>query len=137
MSILEWDKSLEIGHTKIDEQHKGLVQLLNDLHSAMSLGITGADYTPIRMRLYEYTVFHFTEEEAIMNRSGYKYRSEHEIEHTSFINELDNLAQMTRAGSSDVGTEIFSWLADWLRGHISVTDKKLVECLKTENHEDI
>ena len=38
MSILKWDKSLEIGHKKIDEQHKGLVQLLNDLHSAMSLG---------------------------------------------------------------------------------------------------
>jgi len=137
MSILEWDKSLEIGHTMIDEQHKGLVQLLNDLHSAMSLGVTGADYTPIRMKLYEYSVFHFTEEEALMERSGYKLRAEHEREHNSFIEELDKLAQMTRDGSNDVGTEIFTWLADWLRGHISVTDKKLVECLKTKCHEDM
>ncbi|MBU1042364.1 MAG: bacteriohemerythrin [Proteobacteria bacterium] len=135
MSILDWNKSLEIGHTTIDEQHKGLVKLLNDLHSAMSLGVSSADYTPIRMRLYEYTVFHFSEEEALMGRTGYKLRAEHEREHFEFVEKLNELAQKASARNEDIGTEIFNWLADWLLRHISQTDRKLVECLKQERHD--
>lgn len=136
MSILDWNKSLEIGHKTIDEQHKGLVKLLNDLHSAMSLGVSCADYTPIRMRLYEYTVFHFSEEEALMGRVGYKLRAEHEREHFEFVEKLSELAHKASARNGDIGTEMFNWLADWLLRHISQTDRKLVECLKKEYQDD-
>jgi len=132
MSILDWNKSLEIGHKTIDEQHQGLVKLLNDLHSAMSLGVPSADYTPIRMRLYDYTVRHFAEEEALMGRSGYKLRAEHEREHNEFIEKLDELARKSSAHNDDIGAELFNWLADWFLRHISQTDRKLAECLKKE-----
>jgi hemerythrin-like metal-binding protein len=132
MSILDWNKSLEIGHKTIDEQHKGLVKLLNDLHSAMSLGVACADYTPIRMRLYEYSVLHFSEEEALMGRTGYKLRAEHEREHQEFMGKLEVLAQKASSRNEDIGTEMFTWLADWLLRHISQTDRKLVECLNSD-----
>jgi hemerythrin len=133
MSICVWDESLAIGHKKIDEQHKRLITLIADLHSAMSLGVTHSDYKPIRMRLYEYSVFHFTEEEKLMEHANYKFRAEHEREHSKFINELDLLAEKSMAQSADIGTETFSLLVNWFLNHISVTDKKLVECLRNNN----
>ena len=38
MALMLWDKRLETGNAQIDEQHKALVEALNNLHAAMKQG---------------------------------------------------------------------------------------------------
>lgn len=129
MSVIQWDSSLEIGHVKIDEQHKALVEIINRLHAA-SGGTSGqCDFKPTMMELYKYTMCHFMEEESLMSKASYPLRPMHKLEHDKFVQQLDILAEKAKAGGC-IGTETFTWLVGWLLDHISVTDKKLVDCLK-------
>ncbi len=129
MPIIAWDGSIAIGHAVIDEQHKTLVDIINKLHTAITDGSEKKDLQRIFMDLYRYSLYHFQEEDAIMNKSCYKLRREHQHEHESFVNELDALAAKVKNGDAQIGMEALNWLVGWLLNHISVTDKKLATCL--------
>lgn len=129
MSIIPWNSSLEIGHEKIDEQHKILVGIINKLHAASGTPKGQCDFRPIMVDLYKYTLYHFTEEEALMSNAHYTHRPLHKLEHDQFVQRLDVLAEKAKAGEC-IGNETFTWLVGWLLDHISVTDKKLADCLK-------
>ena len=129
MSIIQWDSSVEIGHEKIDEQHKALVEIINRLHAVCAVKSAQCDFKPTMMELYKYTMYHFTEEKLLMSKANYALRPMHKLEHDKFVQQLDILAEKAKAGSC-IGTETFTWLVGWLLDHISVTDKKLADCLK-------
>jgi len=132
MSILAWDKSLEIGHEKIDAQHKSLVELINRVHAASVNGDTQDKIKSIYMELYKYTLYHFNEEEMLMGRLEYPIRNAHKLEHEAFVKKLDMLSIKSKDKDLQLGTETFRWLVEWLLDHISVTDKQLVACLRKE-----
>jgi hemerythrin len=129
MAILAWDGSLDIGHEKIDAQHKCLVELINQFHAACVAEGGVCDPKPTLLALYKYTLFHFNDEEALMDQEGYAFREGHVLEHRKFVEKLDVLAERTKAGDVSIGSEIFTWLVGWLHNHISVTDKRLADCL--------
>jgi hemerythrin len=129
MSILQWDGSLAIGNEKIDAQHKNLFELINNFHAACTAGGEQLDFKPTLMALYKYTTFHFSEEEALMNKTKYAFRKEHLQEHENFIRKLDELSGRARIDDSDICAEICTWLVGWLFQHISNTDKQLAACL--------
>lgn len=57
MAFIHWNADMETGISKIDEQHKKLVHLLNDLFDAMNSG-KGKDALGIILHdLVEYTKF--------------------------------------------------------------------------------
>jgi len=130
MLIIEWDGSLEIGHQLIDEQHKNLVNIINRLHA---LKVSGGGLEGMRrllMELYNYSLYHFKEEEALMDKMDRTLRDIHIQEHEQFILTLDEIAENVNSGDTSMGTPMLRWLVGWLLDHISVTDKQLVACLK-------
>lgn len=129
MSILNWDKSLEIGHEKIDEQHKKLVEIINRLHTAQLNGTGPQEIKLTLMELYKYTLYHFSEEESLMGVGDPSIHRAHKLEHEDFVSKLDRLAERVKAGDVSIGAVTFTWLVGWLLDHISVTDQKLADCL--------
>ena len=59
MALISWDARLETKHTKIDEQHKALIQAFNDLHVAMKQGKGKEEVGRTLTFLKDYTVTHF------------------------------------------------------------------------------
>ena len=131
MSIIQWDGSLAIGHAVIDGQHRGLIEVINRLHTVYSCG-NGDDIRIVLLELYKYTLFHFGEEESLMAQIGYVESPSHKQEHERFIERLDALAVKAKAGDACINAELFNWLVAWLLDHISVTDRMLGAALARE-----
>lgn len=59
MPIMGWSASLGVGVGSIDEQHKKLVSLVNELYDAMIVGRGKAVLGRIFTDVIDYTVYHF------------------------------------------------------------------------------
>ena len=70
MAKIEWSAGLEIGVPPIDEQHKRLVEMINELADSHSDGLASAAVETALADLVDYTVVHFDMEETFMEDIG-------------------------------------------------------------------
>ncbi len=68
MSYIIWDDTLDVGVAALNEDHKHLMQFINELHSGMITGIGISKMTYILDGLIDYTKKHFMREEALMKK---------------------------------------------------------------------
>jgi hemerythrin len=122
-ALLTWSDELSVGIQEIDEQHKVLVDLLNDLHDAV-LHRHGRDAIgPILGRLAEYTRIHFAVEESLMRILDYPEYEKHKEEHVSLIEQVTDLDKKFKQDNLNVSMNLLHFLKDWLSEHIICSDK--------------
>lgn len=125
MPLFEWDpEKYSVRVQRFDDQHQKLFSLINELHDAMMEGKAASMVLRVLGDLKEYTVTHFSEEEAAMARVNYEGLSDQKTQHTKFVNELDNLMKEANESQFSVTMKTAHFLTDWLRNHIAKTDKK-------------
>lgn len=71
MAFFDWKDSYSVGVKEMDNQHKVLVDLINQLHTAMTAGKGSSVAGPIISEMVRYTKFHFDAEEKLMTTHGY------------------------------------------------------------------
>ncbi len=130
MAFIEWTKEYSVGVQEIDEQHKQLVQLTNELYTA----IVG-NYDDIGLRktfqgLIDYVKVHFSHEEGMMAKVNYPGLEPHQAKHRELVTRIVNYfkeyqAKMASgADSKHLSKEVLMFLRDWLFHHILETDMK-------------
>jgi hemerythrin len=118
MGPLKWDDSYSVGDEHFDEQHRGLIRLINRIDSGV----------PVAVALDELQVYvdeHFREEERTLEAVGYPDLAAHKIQHAAFEEWLEASRQACRSGEvvSLLRDSISSYLKTWLVNHILVSDK--------------
>lgn len=124
MALLTWNDKYSVNVKEIDDQHKKLISLLNDLHTAMSAGKGKSVLSEVLNKLIEYTAYHFSTEEKYMVQFGFPGYSKHRAEHVDFVKKVKDFDQQFEAGQSTVTIELIKFLNNWVTGHISGTDKQ-------------
>lgn len=124
MNYWNWDPSLSVGITIIDDQHKRIITYLNDLHTARNHK-DDEKITLILINLIDYTVTHFSFEESLMKQAGYPISTEHQKVHNAFIERIKNYETQHQEGQ-DISRKLMSELRLWLTNHIKYEDKKYV-----------
>jgi hemerythrin len=66
MAFMEWNNSFSVNVAEIDNQHKHLIDLINKLFEAMSVGKGSEVMGTVLKDLINYTVSHFAMEEKYM-----------------------------------------------------------------------
>ena len=66
MPTLVWDDALSVGHHDIDQDHKRLFKLFNDLSDGMRAGKSADSLRPVLDALIDYAAVHFRREEEFM-----------------------------------------------------------------------
>jgi len=120
-----WDDAYSVGFSAIDDQHKKLVIMINDLFQMDKDGsnATKASFAKAFSNAGDYAQTHFHDEEEILEKAGYPDLSDHKKEHVIFINEVWKQFSLFNDGNeSTVGLARF--LKKWLLTHIAVRDKK-------------
>ena len=129
-----WDQHFVTGLDDVDEQHQGLVALFNELSRTLFAAETNpdTDYEPqlrdVFKRLVAYTVYHFTEEEALMVTKGVEVRhiEAHKSLHRQFVQQVGTMWSTRYSASAPVsGDGITSFLTAWLGLHILGIDQSL------------
>lgn len=124
MVLVKWTDEYSVGITEIDNQHKGLVIIINELFELMSAGKAKAKMNEIFDHLTDYTKKHFYTEELMLIKYAYKGLDEHKEEHKLFIEKLNGLKTDLKQGDITISLKTLNFLKDWLLNHILISDKK-------------
>jgi len=129
MELFPWKDEYSVEVAEIDEEHKKLVDLTNQLYSAMKQGKSKDVIDKILRGLADYTVEHFSDEEGLMKKAGYAGLEEHQKVHQEFVAKVETFIKDFESGKLLLSIEILSFLRDWLIQHIMGTDRKYIETM--------
>ncbi len=134
MALMSWTQDLETGIKVIDDQHKRLVEFINELDDACRTG--NADETNHVMEgLLNYTVTHFEFEESLQEKAGYPFLKAHQRIHELFMKKV--AAFRERAGKGEnVAPELLTLLQGWLVNHIKGEDRDYIESVSAITNSD-
>ncbi len=121
---LEWNASLSVGVESIDEQHKQLFALLDQLQRASTEEREATARREIVADLIDYTKIHFAFEETLLARNGYPDLGPHHDAHTKLATQVETYAAAARGGAAPLGAELYFFLRTWLNGHIRGSDRR-------------
>ena len=124
MPLFTWNESYSVSVKSMDDQHKRLFDLINQLHDAMNAGKGKQMVGLVLKEMLEYTRTHFTAEEKVLERLAYPGLPEQKKEHAIFISKIVEMQKKLESGSLTVSIEASQFLRDWLTNHIMVVDKK-------------
>ena len=133
MAFYEWTEKLSVMVDAFDEHHKDLINLINELHSAMLKGKGDQVLDEIFTELLEYTDYHFKSEEKIFEKYGYPDTKSHKAEHESFIQKVKEHYNRFKNKEMLVSIQLLTILGDWITNHINKTDKNYSEFLKDKD----
>ncbi len=125
MKNLVFDHVLHVGIDEIDEDHRRLVDLFNLLNHSVTEGDSPDYLTALLEELINCTAWHFSHEERLMLKHGYKGYAEHKLEHQDLINSVRQLqTNILAKGKLDASADL-EFLERWLTGHILSDDMRL------------
>ncbi|HMX15664.1 MAG TPA: bacteriohemerythrin [Rhodocyclaceae bacterium] len=122
--LFQWSDEFSVGLQEVDEQHKALVGMLNELHEAIHQHKGSDASRDILWRLAEYTRIHFTVEESLMRLLNYPEFEGHKQQHESLMTQVADLQQKLTTGQAKITFELLHFLKAWLTHHISENDKQ-------------
>ena len=134
--VVQWTDSLSTGISLIDEQHKMLLNYINNLYHAMQRGVTDDILLNILDVLHDYTVSHFSTEEQFFLHSDYKDSEKHREIHRKFTSRIAEFRDNMKNGSAQVSMELLNFLRDWLIHHIQGTDHQYVDSVQRALREE-
>jgi hemerythrin len=118
MAYLQWTENLSVGVPRMDEHHKKLVELINQVFDAMS-GDASAAVDSVLADLLDYTRYHFAEEEKLLAACSYPDLEAHQAVHRSMVKEVLDMRSRHLADPTSVGaSETLDFLSKWLMRHI-------------------
>lgn len=122
---IEWNDTYLLGIQEIDLQHKKLLSVANELYDTASGTEESYKLTMAKVlkSLTDYTVYHFSAEEAFMARYGYTGVSAHKVAHDGFIGEVENQIRKLPNGTKEDGLRFYSYIANWVLNHIAKADR--------------
>jgi hemerythrin len=124
MALINWNDNLSVDVAEIDQQHKKLIAMINELNDAMKAGKGREVLAKIVNGLVSYTTTHFKAEEKYFAQFGYPDTESHKKEHAAFIQKVSEFKAGLEKDKLSVTIEVMSFLSNWLKSHIMGTDKK-------------
>ena len=128
MPLLIWNEELETGIDVIDQQHKRIVELINQLN-LVSKGKADGNVGDVLAELVDYTLSHFVFEEELMEEAGYPFSKAHKRVHDIFTARVNEYKMRFDAGE-DVTDALRDMLSRWLFNHIKGDDKAYARVVK-------
>lgn len=125
MKRLIWSDNLNTGIPVIDRQHGRIVDYINRLYDAQHAGESKHTIRAIIDELVDYTLTHFTFEEAMLENIGFPSLRAHKETHEEFSKLVNNLrARLLR--SEEAAIELNNLMVAWLFNHILNEDARYV-----------
>lgn len=124
MAYLKWNDDLSTGIAVIDDQHRQIVRMINELDDAQRDGSTTKVRAVINGQV-DYTVSHFAFEEAMLEEAGYVFTKAHIRVHQVFIKRVETYRERFSQGE-DIADELNGLLGRWLFSHIRNDDRNYV-----------
>jgi hemerythrin len=130
--LVSWSPTFSVGVKVIDDQHKELLKLTNDLfnHCVGDEEAERSYFKKVIGKAVDYVKVHFSTEEKIMTATKFSGYRDHKREHDTFV--LTVVEQITAFNEGKAFTLLAftKFLKNWILTHIAVSDKQYFEYFK-------
>lgn len=125
MTLLQWQDRFRIGVAEVDREHRGMIDLINELHDAL-----GGDRSRDRVEdflgeICARITAHFALEEKLMESLLYPERGDHKADHERLLDEIrelmDEVAEHGLLDEARFAARLSSWFGD----HFGTFDERL------------
>ncbi|MEI8393704.1 MAG: bacteriohemerythrin [Rhodospirillaceae bacterium] len=127
---IQWTDSLSVGVKLVDDEHKLLLSIFNDLVNALRTSQPLSVAKRIVEELAGYTTYHFAHEEELMTAFRYPDFDAHHREHDKLTAKLMEIDQNVLRGKGTI-TDVIQFANALVSGHFLHTDAKMAEYLRT------
>jgi hemerythrin-like metal-binding protein len=136
MPLIQWTPEFSVGVESIDTDHKVLISLLNLLDDAITRGEPRTTVQQVLDALYDYTVYHFGREEALMRASGYPDYDAHVRTHSTLRAQVADIRERYARNPDAIhAREVLSFLKNWLSAHIVGRDQLYAPFMASRRNE--
>ncbi len=123
MAHIQWKDRYNINFREIDAQHRGLLDLVNELIDLVDSQDQSGQVARIFHSLADYALTHFSTEERYMEAANYPKLAQQRREHAFFINRLLELSHAYDPGEPQLVQETLEFLKHWYLEHIIRSDQ--------------
>ena len=118
-----WTEALSVNIAVLDQQHKQLIETVNELDQALRKGEGKPALDSVLDKLVEYALVHFAAEESLMQEHDFPGFSTHRTLHEEFRKRLAEYLGAHKAGKPGVPVSLLFFMQEWMKEHLSKTDK--------------
>ena len=122
---VQWSDELSVGIDVIDEHHRYLFDLTNDLFEVVANKRGAREVARVLKALDQYAQIHFAAEERMMTHYGYAELGRQQHQHGRFQETLRQFAADLHNNPLTVQFEVLNYLRRWLVQHILHEDTQL------------
>lgn len=126
MALITWSADFSVGVSELDEQHKKLIAIINQLFTLYAENkYAGTDVNPIFQELIDYADQHLNTEEQYFIIYNYPNKEQHIALHDAYRKKIADLQNNYQAANSAKTLfEINNFLNEWWVWHINHVDKE-------------
>jgi len=131
-NLVTWSSTYAVGVRTIDEQHKELLNLVNNMynHVVGDEKEERAFFKEVINQAVDYVKVHFATEEKILLATKFPGYAEHKKAHDSFILKVvDNIREFETGKRMNLSS-FTHFLKDWILTHIAIMDKQYFDFLR-------
>jgi hemerythrin-like metal-binding protein len=122
MTFFEWKDEYSGGIGSIDDQHKVIIDLMNQLFESIVQGKGESVTKSVFIELLKYANYHFGLEYELFNKYDYKEKAEHVEQHKHFIDKIKNLMIRNYLTEKNIQIETLHYLRGWFQDHMLKID---------------
>jgi len=124
MTLMAWNDSFSVNIEEIDNQHKRLIDLINQVYRGMMMDEGREVVGKTLESLVDYTKTHFGYEEQLFKKHGYPETQSHLAKHEKLVGQVLEFYNQFKSGNANVNYDLLNFLKSWLTTHIMGTDKE-------------
>ncbi|MDR1857873.1 MAG: bacteriohemerythrin [Treponema sp.] len=130
--LITWSPTFSVGVRIIDDQHKGLLNLVNDLfnHVTGNEEEEAAYFAKVIQQAVQYVKVHFMTEEKIMIHTKFPGYAEHKKAHDAFVLAVVDNVKNFRSSKKLALMDFTKFLKEWILTHIAIMDKQYFNYFK-------
>jgi len=125
MPLMTWNEKMSVGVVALDNEHKTLLSMVNELYDAIQAGKANDVLSRVLEGLVAYTANHFRHEEDLFSRTNYPFAAQHKREHEDLARQvLEMQAKVNGGATGTLSLEALNFLKSWLINHIQGSDRR-------------
>lgn len=120
----QWSEEYSIHDSVIDEEHKKLLYLANEIFAISNPSRERERFTVALKQLFGYMEYHFRHEEQLMSGVVFPDRQAHSARHNEIIVQMNTLLKSCRS-LGKLSEKLKDFMRDWVLKHIAEEDKRI------------
>jgi hemerythrin len=131
MALMSWGSKYSVGVEEVDNQHKALMKVLNELHAASMRGQAQQAAGPLIRQMVTLAREHFATEERLMELTGYPGLAGHRAKHRELTEKVAEFLSRHEKSDKTMYTQLLYFMRDWLTQHMQTEDHEYAPWMST------